>query len=108
MCGAPMNGPALFSRARGTRGKPVHGSCDSTAAPERAKPPRQPAATPPPRGRLLPGADPATAWIELPCTQCTAQPGEHCTVRYNDGSTAEAKIPHRERTLAGRKAAGPR
>ncbi|MFC9620023.1 hypothetical protein ACFTXM_08510 [Streptomyces sp. NPDC056930] len=111
MCGDPLNGPALFSRARGSRGKPVHGACDPTATPERVKrpkPSRQPVAAPPPRGRLSPGADPATAWIELPCTQCPAQPGERCTVRYSDGSTAEAKVPHRERTLAAKKAAGPR
>ncbi|MEV7427718.1 hypothetical protein [Streptomyces sp. NPDC091212] len=58
--------------------------------------------------RQLLAAAPSTAWIELSCTQCTAQPGEHRTIRYSDGSSAEAKIPHRERTLAAKKAAGPR
>ncbi|MGI5484911.1 zinc finger domain-containing protein [Streptomyces lavendofoliae] len=113
MCGDPTTeSPTVYSTARGTRGKPVHASCDPSAKSERPKgPPRQRKQnlTPPPaRGRVAPGADPATAWIEISCTQCPAQPGQRCMVRYSDGSSAEAKIPHRERALAAKKAAAPR
>ncbi|MFF9432048.1 hypothetical protein [Streptomyces sp. NPDC014746] len=113
MCGGPTTeSPTVYSTARGTRGKPVHASCDPSAKSERPKrPPRQRKQdlTPPPvRGRVTPGADPATAWIDISCTQCSAQPGQRCVVRYSDGSSAEAKIPHRERALAAKKAAAPR
>ncbi|MEU6331996.1 hypothetical protein ABZ851_32785 [Streptomyces sp. NPDC047049] len=113
MCGDPTaESPTVYSKAPRTRGKPVHASCDPTATQKRAKrPPRQrkqDLVPPPTRVRLTPGADPATAWIDLPCTQCPAQPGERCVVKYRDGSTAEVRTPHRERSLAARKAAAPR
>lgn len=104
--------PTVYSTARGTRGEPVHASCDLSAKSERPKrPPRQRKQdlTPPPvRGRVAPGADPATAWIDISGTPCPAQPGQRCVVRYGDGSSAEAKIPHRERALAAKAAAAPR
>lgn len=113
MCGDPATEtPTVYSRARGTRGKPVHASCDPTATAERPKRPpqeRKQELTPPPvRGRPEPGTDPSTAWVGIPCTQCPAQPGERCTVSYSDGTSSEAAIPHRERALAGRKAVRPR
>src|SRR4051812_15224715 len=43
MCGDPTGeSPTVYSRALGTRGKPVHASCDPTAKKARPKrPPRQ-------------------------------------------------------------------
>ncbi|GHG13162.1 hypothetical protein GCM10017667_53630 [Streptomyces filamentosus] len=60
---------------------------------------------------MAPGADLATAWIDLSCTQCPAQPGQpgqRCVVQYSNGASAEAKIPHRERVLVAKEAAAPR
>lgn len=107
MCGDPAtDSPTVYSTARGTRGKPVHASCAPSAKSERPKrPPRQrkqDLMPSPVRGRVAPGADPATAWIDISCTQCPAQPGRRCVVRYSDGSSAEAKIPRRERVLAAK------
>ncbi|MEU9132417.1 hypothetical protein AB0D08_30640 [Kitasatospora sp. NPDC048540] len=112
ICGHPAKEtPTLYSNARRSRGKPVHGACDPTATAKRPKQPpqpRQPAPPPPVRGRITPGADPATAWIELSCTQCGAAPGRLCTMRYSDGSSAESNAPHRERAAAAQRAARPR
>lgn len=113
ICGDPTSEtPTAHSTAQGTRGKPVHRSCGPSTRRKRPKrPPRQRKqhllSTPVP-ALVMPGADPTTVWIEIPCTQCPAQPGQRCTVRYSDGSTAEAKSPHRERALAARKAVAPR
>ncbi|MFF4653570.1 hypothetical protein [Streptomyces sp. NPDC001380] len=116
MCGHPVTeSPTLYSNDRWARGKPVHGACDPKATPDRPKRPSKPSpprsqdlAPPAERGRLAPGADPDTAWLALPCTQCPAQPGQRCVVRYSDGSSGEAPSPHRERSAAGRRAVLPR
>lgn len=77
MCGGPTDeSPTMYSRARGTRGKPVHSSCDPTATQARPqRPPQQRKKTvpsTPTRGSIAPGADPATAWTNLACPQCRA------------------------------------
>ncbi|WP_455753988.1 zinc finger domain-containing protein [Streptomyces halstedii] len=115
MCGDPTTeSPTVYSKARGTRGKPVHASCDPSTTQERPqRPPQQrktktAPSTAPTRGSTAPGDDPTAAWINIPCTQCRARPGEPCTVRYSDGTASQAAGPHRERALAARKAVARR
>lgn len=102
MCGGTIQDEKpLFSWERGSaRGKPVHLRCDPKARPQR--PDRKGStkttssknkyATPPPPPKAPRPRTPVGT-----CPKCGAGPGQRCTVRYADGTTAEARIGHAQR-----------